>query len=148
MELKLTKEQLRTLSLLTYIGNWVVNADREINEQNDACNDVEQLILGACLKAGFDELVDEESPGEFSSSVELEDEAETYLDEYERNFLLEDLAIQLARRDLSEKVGAKEVVKLSPEVYAAKLNPLIEEYMEEFNENGVGNVRIIQGKKG
>ncbi|NCN04902.1 MAG: hypothetical protein GW949_04670 [Spirochaetales bacterium] len=148
MELSLTKEQLRNLLVLTYIGNWVANADRSDDELDIPLNDAEQLLFAAAHNAGLANLVEgPDSDGMYSATALLEEMAETYLDEYERGYLLEDVAIQLARRDLIQKIGEPAFEKMGPERLAAELNPFLDSYMEEFEENGVTNLRVVTLKK-
>ena len=147
MKIDLTKEQFRSLALLVYMGNWVANADRREKDQDQNLLAVEQLVLSKSREFGLGDLVLPAEDGFFEAGNELEEQAESFLDEYERGYLLEDIAVQLARRDLVEKIGEAAYRDLDSEVLAARLNPLIEAYMEEFNERGVENLRLVRLRK-
>lgn len=145
MDIKLTKDQLRNLLILTYIGNWVVNADKTEDDQDEDFNSLEQVLLSMAKDQGLASYVSgPDGDRNLYASEVLEETAETYLDEFERGFILEDLALQLARRDLLAQIGAKKYENLDPENLAAQLQPFLVKYMEEFDAHGVENLRIIK----
>jgi hypothetical protein len=145
MDITLTKDQLRNLLILTYIGNWVVNADKTEKDQDQDFNSLEQVLLAQAKNQGLGSYVlGPDQEGSLYASEVLEETAETYLDEFERGFILEDLALQLARRDLLAQIGPKKYENYDPEHLAAQLQPFLTKYMDEFDANGVENLRIIK----
>ena len=133
MEISLTKTQLRLLCDLVYVGNWVMNSMRGENRIK-AYDDVESKCFSYCLKTGMYSLF-EMLDGEVIPSASFEDGGiqEAIMD-YEDAVFYDILAEELARRDMDFAPIDK--------TNDGELSRRIDEYMEEFEENGLSNVSV------
>ncbi len=133
MNLELTDKEFRRLLDLVYVGNWVMNSMRGEN-RIQAYDDVESKCFSYCLKTGMYSLF-EMVDGEVVPSAGFEEGGiqEAIMD-YEDGIFFDILAEELARRDLA----------LTPEENgnSGELTRRMQEYMEEFELNGLDNVTV------
>ena len=133
MTLELTDKEFRRLLDLVYVGNWVMNSMRGEN-RIQAYDDVESKCFSYCLKTGMYSLF-EMVDGEVVPSAGFEEGGiqEAILD-YEDGIFFDILAEELARRDMD----------FAPidNSNDGELSRRIDEYMEEFEENGLNNVSV------
>ena len=133
MTLELTDKEFRRLLDLVYVGNWVMNSMRGEN-RIQAYDDVESKCFSYCLKTGMYSLF-EMVDGEVVPSAGCEEGGiqEAIMD-YEDGVFYDILAEELARRDMA----------LTPEDNgsSAELTQRMQEYMDEFEKNGLNNVTV------
>ena len=133
MNLELTDKEFRRLLDLVYVGNWVMNSMRGDQRIRDY-DEVESKCFSYCLKTGMYSLF-EMVDGEVVPSANFEDGGiqEAIMD-YEDAIFFDILAEELARRDMDfapiDKTNDME------------LSRRIDEYMEEFEQNGLNNVTV------
>ena len=133
MNLELTEKEFRRLLDLVYVGNWVMNSMRGDQRIRDY-DEVESKCFSYCLKTGMYSLF-EMVDGEVVPSANFEDGGiqEAIMD-YEDAIFFDILAEELARRDMDfapiDKTNDME------------LSRRIDEYMEEFEQNGLNNVTV------
>ena len=132
MNLELTDKEFRRLLDLVYVGNWVMNSMRGEN-RIQAYDDVESKCFSYCLKTGMYSLF-EMVDGEVVPSAGFEEGGiqEAIMD-YEDGIFYDILAEELARRDLS---------LTSEDGNSAELSQRMQEYMDEFEKNGLNNVTV------
>jgi hypothetical protein len=133
MNIELTDMEFRRLLDLVYVGNWILNStkgDKRIEEFDK----LESKIFSYCLKTGMYTLF-EVNDGEILPSREYAEGGihEAIMD-YEDTVFYEILAEELARRDMN-------FVPISPENFN-ELATRIDEYIEEFEKNGIDNITI------
>jgi hypothetical protein len=132
MNIELTSKEYRRLLDMVYIGNWVLNSMRG-DDRIDEYDEVESRIFSHCL-------------GHAPALVELDGDAavpsEDFIDggiheaiaAYEDTVFYEILAEELARKDMEiQDIGPENVDELACR---------IDEYIEEFEENGMNNVSL------
>lgn len=130
----LTNKQYRRLLDMVYIGNWILNSTRAADRFPDY-DEVESLIFSQCLKQeGMEQLYDVVD-GEVVPSQKFEEGGihEAIMD-YEDTVFFEILAEELARRDM-------DFAPIDSTNYN-ELKNRIDEYIEEFEENGVENITL------
>ena len=133
MNIELSDKEFRRLLDMVYIGNWILNSTRGEDRIKDY-DDLESKIFAHCVKTGmfslFEVVNDEVLPsGEFSEGGIHE-----AIMDYEDRVFYEILAEELARRDMNfEPINADNM---------AELTERIDEYIEEFEENGVNNISL------
>ena len=133
MNIELTDKEFRRLLDMVYIGNWILNSIRGDDRIKDY-DDLESKIFAHCLKSGMFSLI-ELVNGEILPSGEFSEGGihEAIMD-YEDTVFYEILAEELARRDMNfEPISAENM---------AELTERIDEYIEEFEENGVNNISL------
>ena len=133
MNIELTDMEFRRLLDLVYAGNWILNSTR--GEKRIAEFDkLESKLFSYCLKTGMYTLF-EVNDGEVLPSREYAEGGihEAIMD-YEDTVFYEILAEELARRDMN-------FVPINPE-NVSELATRIDEYIEEFEKNGIDNISI------
>jgi hypothetical protein len=135
MKIELTEKEFRRLLDMVYIGNWILNSTRG-NDRFEDYDHVESKIFSYCIEADMPELY------EIRDGVVLPSEAfenggiHEAIADYEDAVFFEILAEELARRDMDfEPIG--------PENYN-ELASRIDEYIEEFEQNGMDNIILIR----
>jgi len=132
MDIHLSEKEFRYLLDLVYAGNWVLNSTRggdRINEYDE----LESKVFEYCRNCGLSELA--EDFGEIVPSLEyVEGGIHEAIMDYEDMVFFGILAEELARRDLE---GADVDGADNP-----RLVSKIEEYMDEFSQNGIENVEV------
>lgn len=133
MNLELTEKEFRRLLDLVYVGNWVMNSMRGDQRIRDY-DEVESKCFSYCLKTGMYSLF-EMVDGEVVPSASFEDGGiqEAIMD-YEDAIFFDILAEELARRDMDFAPIDKS--------NDSELSRRIDEYMEEFEQNGLNNVTV------
>lgn len=133
MNLELTDKEFRRLLDLIYVGNWVMNSMRGDQRIRDY-DEVESKCFSYCLKTGMYSLF-EMVDGEVVPSASFEDGGiqEAIMD-YEDAIFFDILAEELARRDMDFAPIDKS--------NDSELSRRIDEYMEEFEMNGLNNVTV------
>lgn len=135
MKIELTDKEFRRLLDMVYIGNWILNSTRG-NDRFEDYDHVESKIFSYCIQADMPDLY------EIRDGVVVPSEAfenggiHEAIADYEDAVFFEILAEELARRDMDfEPIG--------PENYN-ELASRIDEYIEEFEQNGMDNIILIR----
>ena len=133
MEIELTELEFRRLLDMAYIGNWILNSTRGSDRITDY-DIVESKLFSICPPHGMSALT-EYFNGEARPSEAFENGGiHEAIAEYEDAVFFEILAEELARRDMDfEPIG--------PENYN-ELTNRIDEYIEEFEQNGIENISL------
>ena len=133
MNIELSELEFRRLLDMAYIGNWVLNSTRGVDRFTDY-DKVESLLFSHCPSLGMhtlSELVD--NVARPSAAFEQGGIHEAIAD-YEDSMFFEILAEELARRDMDfEPIG--------PENFN-ELTNRIDEYIAEFELNGIDNISL------
>ena len=134
MEIKMTELQFRRLLDMAYIGNWILNELRGLDRFADY-DEVESLLFSHCSSCDMPTLVDTSSGFAQPSEAYINGGIHEAIAEYEDSVFFEILAEELARRDLD----------FDPEVtedYSIELSDRIDEYIKEFEQNGIDNISL------
>jgi hypothetical protein len=133
MQIEMTELQFRRLLDMAYIGNWILNSTRATDRFTEY-DDVESLLFSYCRSCGMTELVDPGmNPAKPSEAFENGGIHEAIAD-YEDSVFFEILAEELARRDMDFE-------PISPD-NLDELAIRIDEYIEEFEQNGIDNISL------
>ena len=128
----LSGKDFRRLLDLVYIGNWVLNSTRGDDRIPDY-DRVESLVFAQCLQQeGTQELYDIEDGVVLPSVAFSEGGIHEAIMDYEDAVFFDILAEELARRDM-------ELANESEEDYR-ELERRMEEYLEEFDQNGLDDL--------
>lgn len=133
MDIHLSKTQLRRLLDLVYIGNWILNSTRGEDRFADY-DQVESLLFQAAQDQGLPELSQLYQGEIIPSRAFVEGGIHNAIADYEGCVFFEILAEDLARRDMGD-------VEITPFNYSEFIGRM-EDYMEEFQENGTDNLSI------
>ena len=130
MKIDLTEKQFRRLLDLVYVGNWVMNSTRG-DDRIREYDDVESTVFANCLSHGMVPLVEAYQGELIPSRAFAEGGIHEAIADYEDAVFFDILAEELARRDLGEDCDD-----------LAALTSRMDEYMDEFEANGVENLTL------
>ena len=133
MNIELTDKEFRRLLDTVYIGNWILNSTRG-NDRITDYDDVESRIFSYCKDHGMKALI-ESNHGAVIPSAEFENGGiHDAIADYEDSVFYEILAEELARRDMDfQPISSENLFELTSR---------IDEYIEEFEQNGVDNITL------
>lgn len=133
MQIELTEKEFRRLLDMVYIGNWVLNSCRE-NDRFEVYDKVEEKIFSLCPEHGMSSLVQRWRGHLYPSRAFEEGGIHEAIADYEDAVFYDILAEELARRDMdSEQIDQDDA-----EALAARMD----EYFDEFEKNGIDNVKV------
>ena len=128
-KIDLTDKEFRRLLDLVYIGNWILNSTR-LDDRFEDYDIVQEKLFSLCANNGMQKLI-ERWQGHVLPSKAYEDGGiHEAIADYEDAVFYDILAEELACRDLGE----------SAELSA--LTARIDEYLDEFEANGVANLTV------
>ena len=133
MNIDLTEKEFRRLLDLVYIGNWILNSTRTTDRFEDY-DIVQEKIFSLCSKSGMKSLVQLWHGHVFPSRAYEDGGIHEAIADYEDAVFFDILAEELARRDLG-------CLDSEPADYT-ELNARMDEYMDEFEANGVENLTL------
>ena len=133
MNIELSEIEFRRLLDMAYIGNWILNSTRGTDRISDY-DSVESRLFSICASHDMHALVDF-TTGIAKPSPDFENGGiHEAIADYEDSIFFEILAEELARRDMDfEPIG--------PENFS-ELTTRIDEYIEEFEQNGIDNISL------
>ena len=133
MNIELTDKEFRRLLDMVYIGNWVLNSIREDDRFEDY-DELEEKIFSLCLQNGMRSLAQRWRGHIYPSRAYEEGGIHEAIADYEDAVFFDILAEELARRDMDSE-------QLSPDD-VEELNTRMEEYITEFERNGIENIKV------
>ena len=141
--LTLSEKDYRQLLLLTFLGEWMVNAIRKDPDPavEDAASHLYSFTRGTPLEAlaGFDGAHHLWLPSE-----KLELEAHALIDEYDDETFWEELTARLVERDLISQYGERAVKSMHPEQRSRAAKPIAQAYTHEFEERGLDRLFVSE----
>ena len=133
MNIELTNREFRLLLDMAYAGNWVLNSIRG-DARFTPYDELESKLFAHALKAGMAELMEIHRDGISPSKAYVEGGIHEAIMDYEDTVFFEILAEELARRDMNHE-------PINPENFK-ELTGRIDEYIEEFEQNGMDNISL------
>jgi len=134
MKIELTDKEFRRLLDLVYIGNWILNSTRGDDRIEDY-DHVESKIFSYCIDADMPELYEIRDGVVVPSAAFENGGIHEAIADYEDTVFFEILAEELARRDMDYE-------HIEPDDY--ELASRIDEYIQEFEQNGMDNLVLIR----
>lgn len=144
MQIKFSKEQYKQLVEMIAISNAVINGDLvDPAEEKETYIDLEQYIYSQAEAFNAPEYIEHDKENEAWVPTEnLEKKVLPFIDEFLDAFFWDELATQLAWRDIMEKKSEKELEKMPEEAREDLLDEHLEVYDVEFEKNGIDRLRI------
>ena len=133
MQLELTEKEFRRLLDMVYIGNWILNSIRG-NDRFEDYDHVQSKLFAQCLKNGMYSLFEIKNGNVVPSAAFENGGIHEAIIDYEDTVFFEILAEELARRDMGFQ-------PVTSDNYS-ELNQRIDDYMTEFQLNGVENISL------
>jgi hypothetical protein len=146
MKINITKKEYRTLLEIVEIANWVLYAHKTEEEpETEKYRELEQKLLSYAKEMGLKHFVKYEKKLEkYFLTKEFEDKSPfmDYIDDYNNNTFWDELVDRLSFRDLIRQEGEEKYREMSLMERFQKEDPIREKYYNEFQINGLNNIRI------
>ena len=136
MNIELTDKEFRRLLDLVYIGNWILNSTRGEDRFEDY-DLLQEKFFAICAKNGMRQLVETYMGHYFPSKAYEEGGIHEAIADYEDAVFFDILAEELARRDMLEENLSQDDL--------GELASRMDDYMDEFEKNGIDNLCIEAG---
>ena len=133
MNINLSDKEFRRLLDMVYIGNWILNSTRGYDRFTDY-DHVQSKIFAQCAKNGMHSLFEIRNNQVVPSAAFENGGIHEAIIDYEDTVFFEILAEELARRDMGFQ-------PVTLDNYS-ELNQRIDDYMTEFQLNGVENISL------
>ncbi len=133
MNINLSDKEFRRLLDMVYIGNWILNSTRGYDRFTDY-DHVQSKIFAQCAKNGMHSLFEIRNNKIVPSAAFENGGIHEAIIDYEDTVFFEILAEELARRDMGFQ-------PVTLDNYS-ELNQRIDDYMTEFQLNGVENISL------
>ena len=133
MNIELTNLEYRRLLDMVYIGNWILNSIRGDDRFYDY-DVVESKIFSYCHENKMSSLVTRIGGIDIPSDKYVEGGIHEAIADYETSIFFSILAEELALRDMNYPT-------IGPDNYE-ELNRRMDEYIDEFEENGIENINL------
>ena len=133
MHIELTDKEFRRLLDMVYIGNWILNSTRE-DDRFQVYDRVESKLFDLARRHGMPVLAEQIEGVVVPSQAFVDGGIHEAILDYEYTVFYEILAEELARRDMNfEPIN---------EDNFAELTSRMNDYIEEFEQNGVDNISL------
>lgn len=150
MKINFTKQEYRLLIDILELSDWILNAHSDVErEDTKKYSELFQKIYSYAKELGFENLISySEQLDGYYATREYEENGEhmRFIEEFEEDTLWDSLANKLAWRDLVLQEGEEAVRKMQFAERSIKLMELESWYQEEFDENGLENVKVVKEK--
>ena len=142
MQIELTREQYRKLLVLAHLGEHMVNAPAE--EDDEEAQAVVSHLNSHCKEFDSTDLIDPEpfaDDGRYYGTRALDEAAFKLIGEYDDDIFWNDLADHLAVRDQEGKDFKND------EEREEFIQSRVEGYIDEFEKNGLENFKLANEGK-
>ena len=133
MNIELSEKEFRLLLDMVYIGDWILNSTRG-DDRIEPYDLLQEKLFAMAPSHGMQSLVQRWHGHIFPSQAYEDGGIHEAIADYEDAVFFDILAEELARRDLGLEAA-------DPEDFT-ELNARIEDYMAEFEKNGLGTVNV------
>ena len=141
MSISMTPEQYKTLLLMTYLGNWMINSHQV--ETDKTFDTVASHVYSYAESFGLASLVELDADnGQYYPTRALEELAAEHMDEYDNETFWAELIERLSDRDLVAKHGQDASEKMTVEERFTNLEEFETRYDEEFETRGIERLTI------
>lgn len=141
MTLTLSDEEYRRLLVLTFLGEWMVNAIRK--EPDPAYEDTASKVYSFAKGTPLEALtVFDGNKEDWTPSEKLEAEAHPLIDEYDDKTFWEELTARLTERDLMARHGERAVRSMRPDERTRAARPIAQAYTREFEDQGLNRLLV------
>lgn len=138
IQIEFTKEQYETLLKMAYMGNWMVNAHRE-EDVEEEFNQVEEYLFSKTSLFGLDHCSNEETPSIPSAEFEMA-LLQDPIEEYNNETFWDELAERLALREIGSLYTEEQLNTMDPMESMELIMNLEEKFKEEFSNTGIENL--------
>ncbi len=134
-------EEYRRLMMLTFLGEWMLNAIRK--DPDPAYEDTASKIYSFAQGTHLEGLVAFDEEGEsWVPSEAFENEAHAMIDQYDDKTFWEELTARMTERDLIKAHGERAVRGMRPEQRVRAASSIAKAYTREFEDQGLDRLRV------
>ena len=146
IDITFSKKELKKLLKLAYIGYYVVSEYEDELEEKQS-EDLIDKILQICLEYKIEDGIEFDSKlnGYFFDGNKEDEILNEYHEFIEDSFWYE-IINRMARKDLVEEMGEKEIVKMEIEEIINKEEKYKIKWEKEIEENGLRNFKVSRKK--
>lgn len=142
--LNLNKKQFERLMKVVYLGNWLMNANRDNPLQ--AYEEIEDIIFSLAGRFGLEKYVVHE-PGDgrryYPSRIfEEETDVDRFHEKYDEQTFWDELIDRLGERDFYRHYSKDKILQMSRDERFEKLCEFIDKWVDEINENGIERLEV------
>ena len=137
--IELTDKQYETLVKLSFIGEWILNAQHsslEFREEHEFVN----YLYSQCKKFNLDNHFKKRGE-DWEMNANIVHGILPVIEEFSYNDFWEILVAKLSNRDILEKTKSIEPNEIEEE-YEMMVEKSATMYANEFKQNGIGNLRL------
>jgi hypothetical protein len=149
MKVEITKKEYVDLLDMLHIADWVLSAHKtEEDPRAEKYEELMQKFYALAGEMGREDLIEYDHDIEKffpTETFEETSEAWDFIEEFVEDTFWDELIDRLTQRDLERQAGGHENVrKLSMKDRFAREAPIQERYTEEFTENGLDRLEIVE----
>ncbi len=139
INLSLQQGELRQLVELAYLGEWLVNAHHGADHIDESADQrIQQLFAASHLT----DVGRDPETGEYFLEAEWASRLyDQYILDYDDHVFWDELTERLAQRDLAKERGVS-IDDIDREEDLAALRPLEQRYRDEFERDGIDNLKL------
>lgn len=149
MDIEFSREQFFVLLKTVYLGNWMINANRDGGAEDPhkkEYEEIEDYVFSFAKRFGLDEYVDDEDAknGKFFPTRKFEEETDVHElhEEYDEETFWDELIDRLGDRDFHKNFSKEEILKMNQDERFEKLYEFIDKWADEISENGIEKLEI------
>ncbi len=134
-------DEYRRLMMLTFLGEWMLNAIRK--DPDPAYLDTSSKIYSFAKGTPLESLVTfDDNDGSWSPTETFGNEAHALIDQYDDKTFWEELTARLTERDLIHSRGERAVNGMRPEQRTRAASSIAKAYTKEFESQGLDRLRV------
>ena len=146
MKINLTKKEYRLLLDVLQIADWVMDSYHvDPPEETQPYRELAQKFFAQAEEYGCQDLVEYDSATDTyypAGELDFEGDWRKLMDEFVDFTFWDELMERLAERDVIHEIGIEQYSEMEPFDRADKIGEVVEKYANEFEENGIKNIRI------
>lgn len=147
MKINFSKAEYRLLLDMIYLSDWMMHS-HEINDKDNAYKILRKKILSHFKEMNLEGQIEYDKKSNDYYELEPYDAQlhEKFIDSYDQKIFWDDLADQLATRDVITEFGLEKYNKMDGAERVTRIIRATELYVNEFGKNGLDNLKIISKK--
>jgi hypothetical protein len=148
MNLEMNRAELERLLEVVCLGEWLLNAHLDPKEHSAAHEAALQKFLALAEENGLGYLVEtDEETGDLRPSAALRARIDVagYVQDYDDAVFWDELALNLAERDLMNEIGKDSFKTLPPAERHERVEKLAQKWDAEFDAHGVERLGLPEG---
>ncbi len=149
MKIDITKEEYHDLLELLHVANWILIFHKtQVEPAVEKYDALIQKLYSLAGEMGRPDLVETDpGTGKYRPTKTFEDSSRSlaFIDDFVDHSFWDELIIRFAERDAARQAGGYDQMDhLTHGDRHALLDPLEKKYADEFNENGIDRLEIVE----